>query len=237
MAILRKEKKERYTIIDNTVFMDYSLSYKAKGLLCQMLSLPDGWEFSIVGLSKLSGDGRDSVASALKELEEANYCRRERVRTGGKFNGVEYVVAEKPFTENPFTGKPNTVNPNTENPPQLNTKESNTDSLNTKESNTKKKAGSKKGNLHSNPSLRPTLEEIQSYIRDKNLNVDGKYFFDYFEAGQWIDVKGNPVRNWKQKLITWSNGNKNENTRTGKQNRAPAQKDFGTFSDFGEISY
>jgi len=191
MAILRKEKKNNYTAIDNSVFMNYGLSYKAKGLLCQMLSLPDGWSFSIEGLSRLASDGRDSVAATLKELESAGYFRREQARTGGKFQGIEYIISEIPFTGKPFTGKPVPAKPQ-----QLNTKE-----LNTNKSNT---------NLHTHIEQRPSLEEIRSYISEKNLNVDAEKFFNYFDAGEWLDSKGKPVRNWKQKLITWSNKNGND---------------------------
>jgi len=51
---------------------------------------------------------------------------------------------------------------------------------------------------------KPTLQEIVDYIKDKNLQVDAKKFYDYFEAGNWIDSKGNKVKSWKQKLLTWS---------------------------------
>lgn len=185
MAVLRVDKSDNYTVIHNAVFYDYGISYKAKGLLCQMLSLPDGWSFTIEGLAKLASDGRDSVANALKELENAGYFRREQNRNGGKYQGIEYIVSEKPFAENPFTGKPIS-----EKPQQSNTNKSNT-------------------NLHTHKEQRPTLEEIEEYISDKNLNVDAKKFFDYFDAGEWLDSKGKPVRNWKQKLITWSNANGN----------------------------
>lgn len=58
----------------------------------------------------------------------------------------------------------------------------------------------------------PTLEEVQNYVSENGLNVDAEKFFRYFttpdDSGRtWIDSKGNPVRNWKQKLITWSNKN------------------------------
>lgn len=49
----------------------------------------------------------------------------------------------------------------------------------------------------------PTLEEVQQYVRERNSTVDAKKFFDYYNAGNWKDSKGNPVKNWKQKLITW----------------------------------
>ena len=58
----------------------------------------------------------------------------------------------------------------------------------------------------------PTLEEVKAYASESNLNVDADKFHRYFttpdDSGRtWIDSKGNPVRNWKQKLITWSNKN------------------------------
>ena len=55
----------------------------------------------------------------------------------------------------------------------------------------------------------PTLEEVEAYCKERNNNVDPKTFYDYFTAGNWHDSKGNPVKNWKQKLITWEKGGNN----------------------------
>ena len=61
------------------------------------------------------------------------------------------------------------------------------------------------------PFIPPTLEEVQAYCESRGNKVDAKQFFDYFDAGNWIDSKGNPVKNWKQKVITWeSNQNKTQ---------------------------
>lgn len=49
----------------------------------------------------------------------------------------------------------------------------------------------------------PTLEEVKTYVREKDLSVDPNKFFEYYEEGNWHDGKGNKVRNWKQKLLTW----------------------------------
>ena len=49
----------------------------------------------------------------------------------------------------------------------------------------------------------PTLDEVNEYILEKGLHVSAKDFYDYFDAGNWIDSKGNHVQNWKQKLLTW----------------------------------
>ena len=50
----------------------------------------------------------------------------------------------------------------------------------------------------------PTLDEVREYINTKGLNVNAKVFYDYFTEGGWKDSKGNKVKNWKQKLITWN---------------------------------
>lgn len=54
----------------------------------------------------------------------------------------------------------------------------------------------------------PSLEEIKQYIEEKNINVDANQFFNFFDVANWIDSKGNKVKNWKQKLLTWANYNK-----------------------------
>lgn len=132
MAVLRKEKRGSFTVIDNAIFRNYNLSLKAKGLLCQMLSLPDGWEFSVEGLTKLSTDGRSAVTSALTELEEHGYFYRKEVRENGKFKGIEYMISEVQIAEKPISENPKSEKPISENQQQLNTKELNTNSLRTK---------------------------------------------------------------------------------------------------------
>ncbi len=242
MPILRIKKEKDYTVISNSVFYDSDLSLKAKGMLCQMLSFKDSWSFSIEGLTTRCKDGKASVMSALNELEEAGYFRREQLKENGRFKGVEYVVSEVKMSDSPHAEIRNTENQHAENHAQLNTKESNTKELNTKDIYSDRAPKKKKrGDLHSNPSLRPTLEEVESYVREKNLNVDARFFYEFFSAGEWKDSLGHPVKNWKQKLITWSNqndrGSRVENTRVRRKSKSAEQKDYGDFSDFGEIDF
>lgn len=54
----------------------------------------------------------------------------------------------------------------------------------------------------------PTLEEVKAYASENHLNVDADRFFRYFttpnDKGEtWVDSKGNKVKNWKQKMLTW----------------------------------
>jgi hypothetical protein len=56
----------------------------------------------------------------------------------------------------------------------------------------------------------PTLEEVKAYCEERKNNVDYKYFYDYYSSGNWKDKKGDPVKNWKQRIITWERNNQNK---------------------------
>lgn len=116
MAKFKIHKTKDYTTMSNSHFREKEMSLKAKGLLSLMLSLPEEWDYSEIGLSKLSKDGVGSTAKALDELETFGYLRRTQCKeTDGKFAGYEYDIFETPqinlpYTENPFTEKPFTEN-------------------------------------------------------------------------------------------------------------------------------
>jgi len=127
MPIIREIKDKNYTRMTNYHFKDRRLSLKAKGLLSLMLSLPENWEFSISGLSKLSLDGSDGVRSAIQELERCGYVSRRRFRNAkGQFTVTEYSVLEKPMTEKPTQVFPTEETATQSNTNQFITKESNT---------------------------------------------------------------------------------------------------------------
>ena len=47
----------------------------------------------------------------------------------------------------------------------------------------------------------PTLDEVQAYFSENGIDpAIGKEAFDYYEAGNWHDSQGKPVKNWKQKM-------------------------------------
>lgn len=96
MSKLIKGERYSYTNIDNTVFFDNRLSAKAKGVLCQMLSLPDNWEYSVEGLATRFSDGKASIRSAITELEQYGYLIRKQVKKSGKYAGVDYMIYANP---------------------------------------------------------------------------------------------------------------------------------------------
>lgn len=114
MAIFRVEKNANYTTMSNYNLRDKQLSLKAKGLLSFCLSLPDTWDYSIMGLTAVCKEGRDCIMSTLQELEDLGYLRRERTRNAdGTLAGADYVIYElpQPASENPDTDNPTLEKP------------------------------------------------------------------------------------------------------------------------------
>ena len=100
MPICRIMKESNYTRVSNYYLRDNSLSFKAKGLLTLMLSLPEDWDYTIAGLAQFTADGRVSIASTIRELEECGYVRRTQTRCeNGAFAQNEYWIYEVPQTD------------------------------------------------------------------------------------------------------------------------------------------
>lgn len=78
MAVFRVNKNKNYTVMSNYHLKDANMSFKAKGLLSMMLSLPDDWDYSIKGIISISKENKTSIQSALKELEENKYLKRTK---------------------------------------------------------------------------------------------------------------------------------------------------------------
>lgn len=191
MQVLRKKKKSNYTVIDNAIFKDRDLSLKAKGLLCLMLSLPDGWNFSIKGLTTLSKDGESAVRSTLNELKASGYFTRRQVRKNGKIAKIEYVISETKNCENLVVENPQQENPQQENRTQLNTNR-----LSTKELNTKECCSSSVNVLK-----RMTDEETESLF---NIYEDADLLIDEVEDDLNRKRKGHEVENMYRYVIGYA---------------------------------
>jgi hypothetical protein len=102
MAVIRVEKTKNYTGMSNHHLRDKNLSLRAKGLLSFMLSLPEGWDYSEMGLAACLKENRGAIRTVLKELEDCRYLSRDRERkANGTLGGTIYTVYEKPMAENP----------------------------------------------------------------------------------------------------------------------------------------
>ena len=141
MAVFRVERNTGYTVMSNHHLRNKELTLKAKGLLSQMLSLPEDWDYTLAGLSHINREKIDAIREAVKELEKAGYIVRSRERDEkGRLRGADYVIYEQPqprepeaatsggqppildlpTLENPTLDNPTLEKPTLENPTQLN---------------------------------------------------------------------------------------------------------------------
>lgn len=125
MAIKRTKRETNFTMMSNVGLRDKRLSFKAKGLLAYMLSLPDDWVFYEEEITKHSTDGKQSVRTGLKELQQLGYLIKNQSREKGKFAKVDWLLYDEPGNVDiqvfiPQTEKRSTDNPPTENPPTEN---------------------------------------------------------------------------------------------------------------------
>lgn len=78
----------------------------------------------------------------------------------------------------------------------------------------------------------PTIDEVRKYIQEKKLRVEAEQFHNYFSEGNWIDSKGNKVKNWKQKLLTWNGFIANKENKNKLQYRNYDQREYDNFEKF-----
>ena len=136
MSVFRVEKNKGYTVMSNHHLRNHTLSLKAKGLLSQMLSLPDDWDYTLQGLAQINKESIDAIREAVRELGRAGYIERSRERDErGCLRGTVYTIYEQPHAEptpeeptqalptldHPTLEKPMLGLPTLENPTQLNT--------------------------------------------------------------------------------------------------------------------
>ena len=176
MAVFRVERNTGYTVMSNHHLRNKELSLKAKGLLSQMLSLPEDWDYTLAGLSYINREKIDAIREAVRELERAGYIQRSRERDEkGRLRGTDYIIYEQPpnldlpTLENPTLGNPTLENPTQEkptleNPMQLNKDIQKTDLSKKEKSNT---------DLSSNHSI-PILSPNPSPLREETAEPERK---------------------------------------------------------------
>ena len=178
MAVFRVERNTGYTVMSNHHLRNKELSLKAKGLLSQMLSLPEDWDYTLAGLSYINRESIDAIRTAVWELEKAGYITRRQGRDEkGKMTAIEYTiyeqpqppaldcpVLENPTADNPILENPTADNPTLENPMQLNKDIQKTDLSKKEKSNT---------DLSNNHSI-PILSPNPSPLREETAEPERK---------------------------------------------------------------
>ena len=113
----REQMQGGYTVLPNQILRTREMSYKARYLLAQMLSMSEAWQYTVAGMAKVCGMGRDAVRTAMVELETLGYLARSQSRANGRFSHNVYIIREEPVEVEaaPAEAKPHTASSLAEN--------------------------------------------------------------------------------------------------------------------------
>lgn len=159
----------------------------------------DAWAV-VRAIAEYHRSGADPVAAVPKSLKTVvklifQQIKRKEAESAAKAEGARITNEKRANAERPHSERL----PNAERPQKRAT---DTDTIT--ETIKKEPLSKERGKKESAPRfLPPTLKEVEEYCKSRNSSVDPKAFWEYFNEGKWKDAKGQPVRNWKQKLLTW----------------------------------
>lgn len=116
-CFIREKKEKNFTVMSNYHLRSENLSWKAKGVFSYLLSLPDDWVIYLSELKKHATDGRDSLRTAIRELEENGFISKKRIKDElNRFCGYRYTIHETPIKTSSTADFPYTAFPATETP-------------------------------------------------------------------------------------------------------------------------
>lgn len=195
------EKKSYFAVIPANVRYDDDLSANAKLLYGEITALCNEKGYCWASndyFSQLYSKSRITVSRWISELIQKGYINSEISKEDGNMRMLTPLLTK--------TIIPIIKNDNT--PIIKNDKQNNTIINNTLNNNSYIYSSSSR-DKNKKKFIPPTIEEVREYAKSRNSNVDVQKFYDYYSVAKWHDKDGKPVKNWKQRLITWESNNRN----------------------------
>lgn len=173
---------ENYWVTPNHILNSKELSFKAKGIFWYIQSKPSTWNFSLEWMSSQSKDWIGAIWAWVKELEEMWLLERIRIKNDDwSWGWVAYRLKAN-------SGKPTDGKSDNGKSPDISKKD-----LSKKEVVRKKKIWF----------VKPTEQEVIDYFKEKwYMESKAKQAWAYYDAWDWKDARWNPVKSWKQKMIS-----------------------------------
>jgi len=114
VKVIRTMPPEGWVPVSNETAQHRRLSWRAKGLLLDLLSFPDGYNITfdrLMAAAKASGDpdveGRDAMRRAMQELERKGYLAHQRVAVPNPAPGKQRWRTQTAICDQPiFAGQP-----------------------------------------------------------------------------------------------------------------------------------
>ena len=214
--------KEQFIMVSNEVITKFDPF--VVGIYCKLVKLSSGKSLDMEFISKKIEVSQKRLRKVIVFLEEKGYITREPIKnTEGKFSGWNYQLFAEPVSDKRKThaGKAKeTENGLTQKwtSPQTDKTENGKDNIisnngiiynideDFKDKEDKESTIVDKKNKRF---VKPTIEEIQTYIDEKKLHFEAERFFDYYESKGWL-VGKSPMKDWKAACRTWENMRKSE---------------------------
>ncbi len=142
LPILKNKTQGNFVMVGKDILKNKELKLTDRGMLATLLSLPDKWDFSIVGLTKILPDGKSAIQASLNRLENCGYLTRTQGRgMHGEYGDTYLEIHQIPIspctenrdTDNRYTEKQYAENRHTENEPQYKNKVSGNKELKNKQ--------------------------------------------------------------------------------------------------------
>ena len=210
MSVFRVEKNNNYTVMANYHLRDKELSFKAKGLLSYMLSLPEDWDYSLNGLASVSKEGIKAIKNIIGELKEQGYLKINKIRKENGQYQYEYLIREIPEGIEPEYQKGYAVKGEPEKGIQINTNKQNTKEQIDKEDKSKKSSFFNDLNSLTKALIKygyTNLDDIEILNYNKLFNklleeynyedliVITYYIADHVVKRNFLDEEGNVIEN------------------------------------------
>ena len=237
MPVYKVHKDKRFTVMSNVHLRDDRLTLKAKGLLSLMLSLPDNWNHSITGFTAICREGRHSITSAFKELEDLGYVVVEKKlpeKGDGRIHytyniyeipegelGIEAQMHSSRFSAVDFQQQKTEQEVNTDKerdaPIFSGEDESQGDSSSTFDFHV------------SNGFEPPTVDEVRNFCAANMLDrCDPELFVAHYAAQGWILGNEMPMVDWQAAVRKWHINDRNRDAEKKSEER---QADFSDLAD------
>lgn len=187
-----RKMPQGYGIVQTSIMQLKDLSIQAKAIYALLASYTGGKEYCFPSIKKIGEDVNLSSPMVIKyinELVKKNLVTKSKLSDNPWNHSNKYQVLYMEVDYEDKAGLMFEIKPAL---PSINNNNNNNN------------------NIYKRKFQPPALSELKEYNSAHGLNIDCEFFLKYFTESNWRDSTGKKVKNWKQKMLTWSRNNKDK---------------------------
>lgn len=173
-------------------YEDKKTPYKGEVITCERGTV----NLSITELAKRWGWSRDKTRRFLSTLESDEMVRVKATkhRTTVTIENYAFYNDVPATNRQPIDNKPTTSRQQADITNNIN----NINNIN----NGNNSIGASNDAPSTTKFIKPTLQEVQDYCKERNNSIDVQHFIDHYESNGW-KVGKTPMKDWKAAVRTW----------------------------------